>query len=463
MVGGPVQINSVGMSFTESFVPRLGAIRAWMLVVPVDALLLLLPILWTPEQWKALVVQAGLSVLLLTEGSRYRARLHLSVLDDLPSLLGRLLTASAAVGIVIALRHEQEAVTLFLTNVAISTGLVLLGRVVTTQLVAVGRRSQVTRHRVVLIGGGPLAADLAEIIRVDHGYGLEVVGYVEDGPQPAARAVVPELGKLADLDSAVHTHAVDVLVVVDGDFTERDLLDAVRSPTCAGCDLLVVPRMHHFHTRSGTADHIGSIPIMRIAAPTLRGPARVLKRTVDVVVSAAALVLLAPVLAACALASRAEGGPGVLFRQARVGRDGRVFDCLKIRTMRPEDPAEAATTWSVGGDSRVGPAGRLMRRTSLDELPQFWNILRGDMSLVGPRPERPFFVSRFSEEFDRYRYRHRVQAGLTGLAQVSGLRGDTSIADRARYDNFYIENWTLWLDVKIFLRTFAQVVLARGK
>jgi lipopolysaccharide/colanic/teichoic acid biosynthesis glycosyltransferase len=152
----------------------------------------------------------------------------------------------------------------------------------------------------------------------------------------------------------------------------------------------------------------------------------------------------------------------VIFRQPRVGRDGVVFNCLKLRTMRPSNAREAATSWSIATDKRVGPMGRVLRRTSLDELPQLWNIVRGDMTLVGPRPERPYFVSRFSEQFQRYEHRHRVQAGLTGLAQVSGLRGDTSIADRTRYDNYYIENWSLWLDVKILLRTVTQVFFARG-
>ena len=161
---------------------------------------------------------------------------------------------------------------------------------------------------------------------------------------------------------------------------------------------------------------------------------------------------------------RIEGGPGVIFRQPRVGRDGIMFDCLKLRTMRPASAAEAETAWSIASDSRVGPVGRFLRRTSLDELPQLWNIVRGDMTLVGPRPERPHFVvAVLPAGPTATHHRHRVQAGLTGLAQVSGLRGDTSIADRARFDNYYIENWSLWLDVKILLRTFTEVLFARGR
>jgi lipopolysaccharide/colanic/teichoic acid biosynthesis glycosyltransferase len=176
-----------------------------------------------------------------------------------------------------------------------------------------------------------------------------------------------------------------------------------------------------------------------------------------------ALIILSPMLITVALAVRLEGGRGVIFQQVRVGRDGKHFYLLKFRSMRPEDDRESQTKWCVAADDRVGPVGRFLRCTSIDELPQLWNIIRGDMTLVGPRPERPHFVELFSAQFDRYAHRHRVQAGLTGFAQVSGLRGDTSIADRARYDNFYIENWSLWLDIKIILRTFREVLFYRGR
>jgi exopolysaccharide biosynthesis polyprenyl glycosylphosphotransferase len=293
-------------------------------------------------------------------------------------------------------------------------------------------------------------------------YGHKVDGFVDDGDDFPAEAYVPRLGRLADLDIAVATTNVSTLLVADGNFDERALVDAVRTEECQTADLLVVPRMHHFHTQTGMADHIGSIPIMRIRNPNLRGPARLVKRGFDIAFAVAASIALLPLLVTAALAVRIEGGPGVIFRQVRVGRDGKHFHLLKFRSMRPADERESETEWCVATDDRVGPVGRFLRCTSIDELPQLWNILRGDMTLVGPRPERPYFVEQFSMQFDRYAHRHRVQAGLTGFAQVSGLRGDTSIADRARYDNFYIENWSLWLDIKIILRTFREVFFHRG-
>jgi exopolysaccharide biosynthesis polyprenyl glycosylphosphotransferase len=441
----------------------LGRVRAWMVVLPVDLAMLLAPAFWATERWRAHAVMAVLGVALLTGGARYRARLHLSVLDELPTLLARLSTAAAVIATVIALRHEQAAVTGFLVHAALATGLVVVGRVASNGLVAAGRRRGVSQHRTVVVGGGALAAELAQILGRHRRYGLSVVGFVDDGRDCVAGAVVPQLGGLADLDAAIAVHGADVLLVADGDFAERDLLEVVRTPRARRCDLLVLPRMHHFAMQTGLGDHIGSVPVYRVRTPNLRGPARMLKRGFDVVVAGGALVLTVPLVAVCALAVFLEGGPGVIFRQPRVGRDGVVFDCLKLRSMRPADAADAATTWSVATDSRVGPVGRVLRRTSLDELPQLWNIVRGDMTLVGPRPERPHFVDRFSAEIDHYARRHRVQAGLTGLAQVSGLRGDTSIADRARFDNYYIEHWSLWLDIKIIIRTFAEVLFARGR
>jgi lipopolysaccharide/colanic/teichoic acid biosynthesis glycosyltransferase len=165
----------------------------------------------------------------------------------------------------------------------------------------------------------------------------------------------------------------------------------------------------------------------------------------------------------CAIATFFDGGRGIFFRQERIGQGGKSFQVIKFRTMRPVDEHESQTNWSIAGDRRIGPIGRFMRRTSLDELPQLWNILRGDMTVVGPRPERPYFVEKFSAEHPDYAMRHRVPVGLTGLAQVSGLRGDTPISDRARFDNYYIENWSLWLDIKVLLRTIAEVFRGGGR
>ena len=441
----------------------LSRVRAWMVVPVVDFALMIAPLAWRPPQLYSTLTMAVLATLLLSGGGRYIAPLHLSILDELPSIVTRLLTAVAAVAAVILYLHQKAQVLVFLETACQAVALVIVGRIVTTRLIAIGRRSGISRRHTVLIGGGPLATELARLLAEHREYGLKLDGFVDDGQHCPAQQYLPRLGRLADLDMAVLTTGADTLLVADGRFEERALIDSVRTQTCQNTELLVVPRMHQFHTLTGMADHIGSIPIMRIRNPHLHGPARLIKRAFDIAVAVMSLITLSPVLIGAALATRLEGGPGVIFRQVRVGRDGKHFELLKFRTMRPANDHEAQTLWCVAADNRIGPVGRFLRCTSIDELPQLWNILRGDMTLVGPRPERPHFVEQFSTQFDRYAHRHRVQVGLTGFAQVSGLRGDTSIADRARYDNFYIENWSLWLDIKIILRTFREVVLYRGR
>jgi lipopolysaccharide/colanic/teichoic acid biosynthesis glycosyltransferase len=186
------------------------------------------------------------------------------------------------------------------------------------------------------------------------------------------------------------------------------------------------------------------------------------KRALDVAVSGTLLLMVSPLLLVCAVALRLTGGPGVVFRQERIGQDGRPFTLLKFRTHRPVDEHEAATRWSVANEDRMPWFCRFLRRTSLDELLQLWNVLWGDMSLVGPRPERPYFVAKFSQAHPGYAARHRMRTGITGLSQIHGLRGDTSIEDRARFDNAYIDNWSLWQDVCILLRTAAALVRPTG-
>lgn len=469
LVNGPLPlqrhaVNVEARQISEKFgwaTARLSRVRAWMVVPTVDFLMLISPLAWRPPQPLTILAMATLGTLLLSGGARYVAPLHLSVLDELPSIVTRLLATVAAVAAVVLHLHEKPQVLIFLETACQAVALVIVGRIVTTRLVAFGRKAGITKHPTVLIGGGQVAEELARTLLEHRDYGLVPIGFVDDGADAAAANVMPRLGRLADLDMALITSGADTILVADGDFDERALIDAVRSKVGLTAELLVVPRLHHFHTLTGTADHIGSIPIMRIRNPNLQGISRLIKRVFDVFVSGLSLLILSPILVAVAVAVRIEGGRGVIFRQVRVGRDGKQFQLLKFRSMRPASEVESQTQWNVAADTRVGPVGKILRITSVDELPQLWNIFRGDMTLVGPRPERPHFVEQFSTQFDRYAHRHRVQVGLTGFAQVSGLKGDTSIADRCRYDNFYIENWSLWLDIKIIIRTFRAVVLYR--
>lgn len=227
-------------------------------------------------------------------------------------------------------------------------------------------------------------------------------------------------------------------------------------------ELFVVPRLYELHHVEGDMDTVWGVPLVRLRRSAYRSPMWRVKRLGDIVLSGLALVVLSIPMALVALGVRLDGGPGIIFRQERVGVDGRPVTVMKFRSMRPVNEAESQTNWNIAKDNRLSAFGKFIRKTSLDELPQLINTLRGDMSVVGPRPERPYFVEQFQQMYPAYGARHRVPCGLTGWAAVNGLRGDTSIAERARFDNYYIQNWSLWLDIKIIVRTIGSVVTGSG-
>ena len=288
------------------------------------------------------------------------------------------------------------------------------------------------------------------------GLGLGVIG--------AATAALPALTANLAIEIApvrvnlIAAGFVDTVIVGDASSDdERRFIDALRSCGSGSTEIYVLPRLAEFSTRCD--DEVWGVPLLKLRQRRARVRMGV-KRAGDVALASAAVLVLSPLLAIAALAVRLEMGPGVIYRQERVGLNGRRFQLLKLRSMRPLPPG-SSTEWAPNAD-RTGRVGAFIRRYSIDELPQLVNVIRGDMSLVGPRPERPEFVDQFGTEFPSYSYRHRAMVGLTGLAAVEGLRGDTSIADRAYFDNWYIEHWSLWLDVKIMVRTASALLKGTG-
>jgi exopolysaccharide biosynthesis polyprenyl glycosylphosphotransferase len=217
-------------------------------------------------------------------------------------------------------------------------------------------------------------------------------------------------------------------------------------------DVRLVPDLLHVATLRSSVEDFDGLPVISLRDSPLVGWAAIQKRVFDIIVSAALLLVASPVLALIALAVRVTSGPPVLYVQDRVGLDGRVFRMLKFRTM-VRDAETAGPVWASVVDPRATPIGGFLRRSGLDELPQLWNVLRGDMSLVGPRPERPVFIEQFRREVPGYMLRHTVKAGLTGWAQVHRWRGDTSLHERIEHDLYYIRNWSIGLDVRILLMT----------
>jgi exopolysaccharide biosynthesis polyprenyl glycosylphosphotransferase len=322
----------------------------------------------------------------------------------------------------------------------------------------------------LIVGAGIVGERLAARLVADPGYGLRPVGFLDTAPLAGhnmGRPLVPLVGGQHDLTQAVaRTGARHVILAFT---TEPDhlLVEKVKECQELGVEVSLVPRLYEAINERVAVDHVGGLPLLSLRRTDPRDWRFAIKHGVDRLVAAIAIAALAPLLAAIALAVRVTSPGPVLFRQRRVGRDGQEFDVLKFRTMREDShvdeflPPEGCAPGGVEGQDRRTPIGRWLRGTSLDELPQLVNVLRGDMSIVGPRPERPEFVSLFDAEIDHYHDRHRVKSGITGWAQVNGLRGQTSIADRVEWDNYYIENWSLRFDLRIVVLTIAEVLRLR--
>ncbi len=393
----------------------------------------------------------------------YRSRLTLSVLEDASHLLGRVAFAATTVVAADALLTGDHDIGGLVTTALLLAAAVPLMRGLGYSAVRGFRSRGLVGHPTLILGAGRVGAQIAALLVEHREYGLRPVGFLDRDPLLRDHErPVPLLGGDDVLAETIVEFGVRDVVVAFGSLPESGLVEVIRTCDRLDCEIFFVPRLFELHSTSRDMDQVWGLPLVRLRRAAFRSRSWHVKRALDIATSGAALLLLAPVLAAVAVAVRLEGGPGIIFRQTRVGLDKRPFEVLKFRSLRPLDEAESATMWNVRHDDRLGPVGRLIRATSLDELPQLWNILRGDMSLVGPRPERPHFVDTFSSTLPRYVARHRVPAGLTGWAQVHGLRGDTSIEERARFDNYYIENWSLWLDVRIVLMTVKSVLSRAG-
>jgi exopolysaccharide biosynthesis polyprenyl glycosylphosphotransferase len=381
-------------------------------------------------------------------GGLYRPRLTLSLLDDLPSLAARALAVAALVG-VSPLAGSEPAARRLLSAAVFGIAVLLVTRGLSYTAIREARRSGLVAHRTLVVGDGEVGRKLAAEMRRHPEHGLRVAGFL--GPASARPPDgVPLLGAPAELARVVRDRSIAVVVLAFTSRPSEDVVSCIRACDNLRCDVFWMPQPLELSTRHPHVDLLWGYPLMRRRREVFGPAGRAVKRCLDVVVAAAVLLLAVPVMAACAAAIRLQDQGPVLFRQRRLGAGLRSFVLVKFRTL----PA---------ADAAPGRLGRFLRRYSLDELPQLVNVLRGEMSLVGPRPERPELVDSFSRRYAGYRDRHRVRTGMTGWSQIHGLRGDGSVEDRGRFDNQYIENWSLWEDVKILLRTSTALLRHQGR
>ncbi len=318
------------------------------------------------------------------------------------------------------------------------------------------RRKGYNQKRVLLVGSGEMARRYCQELAADPALGYQVVGYLAGGPGQMPPAL-ERLGAVEDLpqvlEAGLPDEVVSTLELYEFHLTPR----IIQACDKAGVRLSIVPPYAKFLPVHPQFDELNGIPLMNVRRVPLDSVFNAFcKRSVDVVASAVLLVLTSPVLLLCAVGVKLSSPGPVIFKQQRVGRDQRLFDMYKFRSMRLNDAQDSA--WSTARDDRRTRFGSFIRKCSLDELPQLWNVLKGDMSLVGPRPELPHFVEQFKEDVPLYMVKHQVRPGITGWAQVNGFRGDTSIQGRIECDLYYIEHWSLLFDIQILWMT-----LFRGK
>ena len=331
------------------------------------------------------------------------------------------------------------------------------------QALEMARRRGHNQKTILVIGAGELAQRVIETIDGHLELGFRVTGVLTRHPFKVGQSLsgAPIVGLINDVDQVLDQRPVDVVMIalpIEDQALVKHLMERLALRTV---DVKVVPDLYQYITLYGGLEEFGGLPIISLQAAPLHGWNLVAKRVFDVLFAVCALLLTAPImLLTAALVKLTSKGP-ILYKQERMGMDGRTFNILKFRTMRIDAEVQGAQMASKG-DPRRTLFGTFLRVSSIDELPQLFNVLRGDMSLVGPRPERPVFIEEFKKQIPKYHLRHKVKAGITGWAQINGLRGQTSIQKRIEYDLYYIENWSLLLDLKILVRTALGGFLSRN-
>ena len=418
-----------------------------------------------------------LTIVLFSLRGLYRTRLRALVLDGVVPVLSGISVSAMAVAVLgMFLNNQVPSQSDWLRAWAISLVGVGLGRIALSFAQRWARSKRLVGKPVLIMGAGVVGAQVARRLEAHPEYGLAPVGFLDEDPRSVAEVGgrdVPVLGTIDDLDETVERSGAKNLIVAFSSVADARVSRLIQRCQELGVEVSVVPRMFDTINDRVGYDTVGGLPLLSFSAVDPKGLQFAIKHALDRVLALLLLLLFSPLILCAAIVVRLSSPGPALFKQRRVGRDGRVFDFYKFRSMRivpgqgeSDENDASALDFLLAGDIAPGgvegadrrtAVGRFLRSTSLDELPQLFNVLRGDMSLVGPRPERPEFVELFRQDILRYGDRHRVKSGITGWAQVHGLRGQTSLAERVEWDNYYIAHWSLGLDLKILALTFVAL------
>jgi exopolysaccharide biosynthesis polyprenyl glycosylphosphotransferase len=309
---------------------------------------------------------------------------------------------------------------------------------------------------VLVIGINRNSRTLIQRFRENPLYGRRIVGILSENSEEAGKHLegIPILGRVEDFDEVIERFPVGEVVLADPELSRGKTSDIILKCESRMVSFKIVADFYGLVTSSVDIEYVSTVPLLGLKSLPLDDYwNRLLKRTFDLVLTIPAFLLALPFVAVLGVLIKVHDGGPIFYKQERMGQDGKIFTLYKFRTMRTGAETGTGPVWAKENDERRTPVGVFLRRYNFDELPQLWNVIRGEMSLVGPRPERPHFVDELREIVPRYMARHRVKSGLTGWAQVNGYRGNTSITERVKYDLYYMENWSLFLDLKILLMT----------
>jgi exopolysaccharide biosynthesis polyprenyl glycosylphosphotransferase len=419
-----------------------------------------------PGTW-VVIVFPPLALLFLHSRGRYVVGKRDLVLDSVASGFGGISISAMAIfsgELLVSDQREAFSALMAWTWSASLAGVTVVG--ITLSLLQQGTRRRGLIFSPTLIVGTDIAAlDIALRLERQPEYGLRTIGFLTDTEEPHGSLLPPVLGGLDDLERVADLHGIRTVIIGFPEACPQTMLAFVARCDKLGLQTSIVPRLSAAVNNQTRFEYLGTMPLLNLRATNPDNWRFAVKHALDRILAGLLIVVLLPLLALLAITVKLSSPGPVLFRQPRTGRDARIFDLLKFRTMRVPDEAAAAFELVAGmapggieGVDRRTLVGRMLRTTSLDELPQLVNVLGGEMSLVGPRPERPEFADLFDREIDRYHDRRRVRSGITGWAQVHGMRGQTPLASRIELDNFYIEHWSIALDLKIMLLTIPALL-----
>lgn len=390
----------------------------------------------------------------------YHRQRSLSSIDQFYSIFG-----AASVGTIVAIafislffKNQLDYPRLMMVYTWMLTILFAsLGRAIQSRLQLMLQARGWGEERVLIIGTSEVGRMVMQKIRRTPGLGYRVVGFVDDESKAKAVQSIPVLGRIDDIPEIIAAENVKEVIIAMPEASHHEILRIVSRCDRGKVAIKVFPDVFQIMASEVSIGDLGGLPLLTVRDTALRGWRLTVKRTVDLAGSAVGLVFLSPFMMLMAILIKLDSAGPVFYTQERMGLDEKRFMMLKFRSMRPDAEAKSGPVWATFNDSRRTRLGTFMRNVSLDELPQLINVLIGEMSLVGPRPERPVFVEQFKQTIPRYMDRHREKAGMTGWAQVNGLRGDTSIFERTKYDLWYIENWSVALDFRIMIRTVLKL------